>query len=186
MQTEKKVKIELPAIDGTRKDTPVKSKKAKHAPVTSHFAFVPKFAPQLKKHVKKARWNSASKMIDLVINETPHFEVYEWLEHIKQQTADAMKGPFGVDLDNDTISLDFFDPEDTPVGGVCFKNITLEKHKCTVSDSCDGTLNHKVRLSYESVERTPTEKLRHWDSSVYSVDHQNEEADDEWQSVEDA
>tara|TARA_Y100000034_G_C6769855_1_gene343400 strand:- start:150 stop:701 length:552 start_codon:yes stop_codon:yes gene_type:complete len=183
MQTEKKVKIELPAIDGTKPDTPVKPKKHKGQP--SDFQFIPKFAPQLAEYVQSVKWDSLEKTLDLVVKETPHFEVYEWTEHIKKKTAEAMKGPFNVDLDSDIIVVKFLDSTGEVNTTMSFRNITLEKHRCKLGKKL-ANLKHRILLAYENVEKMEPDECREWTSALFSVDHQNEEADDEWQSVEEA
>jgi len=183
METVKKVKIELPAIDGTPKDTPIKHKKHKSQPSSSHFVLTPKFAPQISESVKMVSWESTKKRLSLVVKETPHFEVQEWMDHIKKKTAEALKGPFNVDIDNDVIFLDFLNFEGEIVGRMSFKNITLEKHKCNLGYSKCESLKHKIKLQYETAEKISVD---HNEFNFLDDPHRNEEADDEWQSVEDA
>lgn len=184
MQKEKKVSIELPALDGTKPDTPIKHKKHRGSPTTNQFAFSPKFAPQLCKEVEKFKWNSVKKTLDVVIRETPNFETHDFIEHVKQQKEAQKKGPFNIDIDNDHIIVEFFEGEGAPIAKLDFEGLNIVKHEVAVGyHVLPETLKHKLRISYEKCKKMDLEDA---EFRIFDMDHQNEVADDEWQSVEDA
>ena len=180
MQKEKKVKIELPAIDGSKPDTPIKHVKHKENPLSNNFFFRPKFASSLGEHVESVKWDSINKTFVVVIKETHDFKTYRWLEYMKDKAVQAAKGPFNIDIDNDAIVLDFHDDEGTIFNRIEFKNITLAKHFCKLGKHL-GSLKHKIVLKYDKSEMIDVEVV---DFDPHS--DQNKEADDEWQTVADA
>jgi len=182
MQKEKKVRIELPALDGTQAESlPIKFKKSKRAPTSHHFLVVPAAAPQISECVIDVKWNSVQKSLQLQVKENLHFDTYHWTELIKKTYAESQKGPF-VDLEQDAILIHFLDPLGHEVSTLKFKELKLMNHQVNLSYDMDhGHLVHHVCVEYKEVEEIDISEFVDW--SLMKHDD-NEVSDEEWQTVE--
>ena len=192
MQKEKKVRIELPAIDGTKADSlPIKFKKSKKSPTSNNFLLVPTSSPQIQKCVSDVKWNSVKKSLQLQVRENLHFDVNRWIESIKKTYAETLKGPF-VDLEQDAIMLHFLDHLGHEVFTLKFKELKLMDHQVTLSKAANlgafgvefepKNLIHHIHLEYKYPEEVDCSKLVNFDP-VRLTDN-NETSDEEWQTIE--
>ncbi len=177
MQKEKKVHIELPALNGSKTADPVKS------PASNRFKLVPASATQLKELVLNVSWNSTDQKLHIKAVENYHFDVYRWVESIKKTYAESQKGPF-VDLEQDAILLHFMDHLGHEVATFKFKELKLIEHKVDLSYTKIGNLVHDIQIQYKDVEKLDTSELVDW--STRNDVSNNEEADEEWLSVGDS
>ncbi len=192
MQKEKKVRIELPAIDGTKSDSlPIKFKRSKKSPTSNNFLLVPASAPQIQECVSDAKWNSVEKSLQLQVRENLHFDVNRWIESIKKTYAETQKGPF-VDLEQDAIMLHFLDHLGHEVFTLKFKELKLMDHHVDLSAAGGGetfgaefeskNLIHHIHLTYKYTEEVDCSKLVNFD--LMRLTDNNKTSDEEWQTVE--
>lgn len=171
------VKIELKEIKPHQCDPPHNSVKSKESVSANRFALIPKQMPHLSKNIKTLTWDSLDCTLSLMIQETPRFEVYQWLQYIKQVWAEAQQGPF-IDL-SDCLHLIFYNSDGEVLTTFKFGSINVLADSCSMPElyECDE-LRHYVTLSYKKVqmldknEDTPTPEAT------------NELADEEWQTIE--
>lgn len=171
---DEQVRIELPKVNMTESiGPPVKYKKEVRL---GKFSFVPKIMPKLKDQVDAVTWKSTEKTLELVIRETPEFDVYKWVQYIQKRYAEAIKGPF-VDLDEDAIHLSFLGDEEV-IAKLVFKNLCVKHHELTLlTQSLSPGIYYSLLLSYSEcnfIEIEPEEEVS-----------TNELVDQEWQTVTD-
>jgi hypothetical protein len=160
---------------------PIKYVKAKNGrPVSSNFKFTPKNFSNLSEYVYNLNWDSVEKKLQMVMSETPRFEVVRWLNFIDDQQHIYQKSPF-VDVDNNVIWLDFLDGNNAKVATLRFKNLKVENHNCSLAQGnatfgSESFLRHNVTLSYQYAEMVVhAERI---DSDDVDV------KDGEWKTVE--
>lgn len=183
MQKEKKVRIELPALDGTQTDSlPIKFKKSKRAPSAHNFRVVPAASHQIQHLVREVVWDSSDKTLCFEIMENLHFDVYKWVELIRRTYAETQKGPF-VDLEQDSIMIHFLDHLGDEVFTLKFKELKLLNHnvKMTYRLNLDGhkDLIHVIKIQYKDTEEVDCSEFE-WNP----MRDDNEDSDEEWQTVE--
>lgn len=187
MNKNEKVRIDL--SEGRACDPPMKLKKPDNMyPSTDKFRLVPKYIPQLEKYVKKVKWNSVQKTLEIKILETPRLEAFSWFGTINERYAEGQKSSF-VDFEQDSLRLYFLDEQEREVACFKFLNLKLENHECPMSRSCDsfGLPNdHCDHVAHNII-------IRYADHKVMPIQHAEAEAqldvttdeaiDQEWQSV---
>lgn len=189
MQKEKHVRIELPAVDGSRDtDLPLKFKKSKKKPTSNNFKVMPLSAPQLRELIYRVDWDSIDKKITFKAHENPHFDVYHWIESVKKLYAETQKGPF-VDLEQDAVLVHFLDSLGHEVATLKFTSLQLVGHDVKMMsgtiidrDVPCGTLTHNIVLQYQEVNEVDIREFVDWAEENLVTD--NEETDQEWQTVE--
>lgn len=135
---------------------PVKCCKARNGvPHCEHFKFKPKPFPHLTEFVQHITWNSARKQVTVQINETPLFEVYQWLTYVEDKSHEMEKSPF-MDIDTNSATLHFFDACDVPIAEVRLKNLSLIDHSTNLWKAAfsleSRQLSHSIVLGYQYAE----------------------------------
>ena len=111
---------------------------------------IPKRNPSLREFVRYISLNCFNHTLTLHIGETPDFAAFEWIHDL-----DAMsKNPFP--LEEDSITLEFNDPLQHPVGTLVLKGLLLVNHECSgmviVGDKMHRPVCHKVVVQYSKLE----------------------------------
>ena len=162
-------------------------KKPKNMYPTNHnFRLVPNFIPGLTKFIKKVKWNSVAKILEVKIIENSKFESFAWFGTINDRHKEGQKGSF-FDLEQDTIRLYFLDGEEKEVSCFKFKNLKLLSHECvldTLSEDDDSEFSdhicHQITIEYKDFKVLPIQEEDANDeinSNIQSV------IDEEWQTM---
>lgn len=155
------------------------------------FVLTPKPWKQLSKCVYDVEWNSIHKTMVVRMHETSELDVYKWMQYVKQQHAENLKGPF-VDLDKDALMLSLIDEAGKEFASFRFKNINITDHTCEfcyyemthphdASDCfCEEPgqceLVHRITISYQEAELTKKKE------EVIDPNNNNQFTDAEWKS----
>jgi hypothetical protein len=185
------VKIEVKGKEG-EENLPVECCMTRNGkPTQSHFVFRPRVFPQLSNYVLNLNWNSVSKTIKVDFNETPNFEVYEWIKYIQEKSIEVQKSPFS-DLDANCLSITFQDSKGKDVADVKFKNLSIADHNCSLvkasqEDSDNPTTDFLVQtvvLGYQYTEFLLSKSREDEIFEKFPAPPQEAAADQEWQTVE--
>lgn len=107
-----------------------------------HFA-VPVSKPHLRAFVRSFSWNCADRLITMMIDETPVFSTYTWIESIGSEQ-------------NDAIELVLMDSKDKLVGRIKFSQLLLKEHNCDLVESEENEIQHVrhfVKFRYRLSEK---------------------------------
>lgn len=182
MINNEKVTIQLNAKNKELNNPPLKFYKARNGkPSKQNFIFRATAFPQITEGVVGLTWNSSTKIIILKIKETSKFEVYQWLQYIRNISNQLQCRAF-TDLDANCVSLTIQDENEIDVVNLRFKNISIASHKCVFSkqESIDENFNlfHRIEIAYEF------EELVFPNYFEENEKYDEEKTDEEWQTIE--
>lgn len=147
-------------------------------PVSDNFKFRMKNFPQIENRVKKITWNSVDRCVDLLVEETPKFDVIRWIEYSDAQQKTSQTSAF-VDLDTNCAFIIFMDGNKKELANIELINLKIEKHNTTLqitpNDCFNVRLHHHITVSYhKSTTSFPPEPPQ----------SKLDEKDREWQQIE--
>jgi hypothetical protein len=156
-------------------------------PSQSRFVFRPRVFPQLSNYVVNLNWNSVSRTIKVDFNETPNFEVYEWIKYIQEKSIEVQKSPFS-DLDANCLSITFQDCKGKDIADIKFKNLSIADHNCSLVKESDDHANNflvqTVVLGYQYTEFLLSKSREDEIFEKFPAPPQEAAADQEWQTVD--
>lgn len=160
--------------------------KQQHRPTRTKFDFIPKGFKQINQYVKDLEWNCAKKTLEVVIGETAHFDVFNWINYLANHHKEVEKSPF-ADLEKSSVAVAFNDTEGQHTAVAIFKDLTITDHMCDLSNRdetaygvhLDEHLAHRIVIEYNQIEFKPIER-----ESPEDVMSREELKDVEWRTIE--
>jgi hypothetical protein len=144
----------------------------------NQFRLIPRFMPFLSEFVEEVTWDCADQILEIQIAETPRFEAFQWFGTINKRYGEAQKSSF-VDLDKDSLRLEFLDTCSHEVASLKFRNMKMIDHKCYLDkNGIDSHVSHRIKVKYsewELLPHTPEEE-----PVRLTPDKLNEMTDQEW------
>lgn len=124
-------------------------------PVSDKFEFRPmSLFPTLHKHVLGVNWNSVSKLVELVIEETPTMDAFRWMEVVKARHSEIEKSPF-EDIESNGAWLILYGREDIRVATIKLTNMAVLRHEVQFTKAgmeygilTGQPVRHRITVSY--------------------------------------
>lgn len=139
----------------------------KRLPGIGKVKVTPKEKPQLVQSIESANWNCVENNITLEILETPGFSAFAWIYNINIVRRALQKSPF-CDIDQDVLTLQFFDEEELQIAVIKLNGLELKNHQCLMDRNKDSRLIHTAVIAYDSLEMMEVGEAQAQDFNVMS------------------